>query len=127
MSEGDAHVTGVSAALTPQERLAAVVYLDTTPREPGRTSIGGREIDVDRPYYLAFIDGKPGANWMHPCRYLLIDRTGRAMASVESDRPPAFGALPAGWRVVLRPPDVEDWTLLRTDDPSRSPTPERKD
>jgi hypothetical protein len=119
LSEGDAHVAGVSAALTPQERLAAVVYLDTTEREPGRASIGGREIDVDRPYHLAFIDGKPGANWMHACRYLLIDRTGQEIASVDSDRPPAFGALPAGWRVVLRPPDIDDWTLLRTDDPSR--------
>ncbi len=127
MSEGDAHVAGISAALTPQERLAAVVYLDTTLREPGPASIGGREIDVDRAYFLAFIDAKPGANWMHPCRYLLIDRTGHEIDSVDSDRPPAFGALPVGWRVVLRPPDIEDWTLLRTEDPSPSSTPERKD
>jgi len=98
--------------LTDQERAHSVVYLDEQVRAPGMASLGGTETRQEHPYYVAFVDQKPGANWMHPCRYLVIDSTTGKMTSLESDRPPVFGILPQTWRVVWRSPRIEDWRLL---------------
>lgn len=98
--------------LTDAERARSVVYLDEQLRPPGRSDIGGSEIERSGSFVLAFVDRKPGANWMHPCRYLLIDPATRNITSIDSDRPPVFGPLPPTWRVVWRSPDIDDWRLL---------------
>jgi hypothetical protein len=98
--------------LTDSERATAVVYLDAQLRPPGKISIGGREYENHAPYAVAFIDQKPGANWMHPCRYLLIDPTTNKINSIESDRPPHFGALEPTWSIVWRSNGIDEWRLL---------------
>ena len=98
--------------LTPEERQHSVVYIDQHLFPAGPAQIGGQAIDVANPYVIAFIDRRPGANWMHPCRYLLIDPIDRHVVSVDSNRPPAFGRLPSGWRIVMRSPEIEDWQVM---------------
>jgi hypothetical protein len=102
----------VLGALRPDERASAVAYVDGRPRSRGQLEIGGLRIELGGDAYVAFVDRAPGANWMHPVRYVLIDaRTGQAR-DFEAMRPPDFGPLPPTWRVVARPPGVEDWQLL---------------
>ncbi|HEV2135688.1 MAG TPA: hypothetical protein VGR47_15740 [Terracidiphilus sp.] len=98
--------------LTDKEREAAVVYLDMQLKPPGPVSIASIDLQLDTPYVVAFIDRRPGANWMHPCRYLFIDPATRKITSQESDRPPVFGLLPPTWRIVWRAAGVEDWRLF---------------
>jgi hypothetical protein len=103
----------VIAELTPQERATSATYLNESAEPAGAATIGGHHVTVDQPYVVAFVDQKPGANWMHPCRYMLIDLRTDHITSFESDRPPAFGVLPSTWHVIARPPELEEWRLLR--------------
>lgn len=104
--------------LTEDEQARSVVYLDEQLRTPGLINLGGQQHQQDTPYFIAFIDRKPGANWMHPCRYLLIDNVTHKITSIESDRPPLFGTLPPTWRVVWQSHAVDDWRLLPISRPS---------
>src|SRR5436305_9619166 len=99
-------------ALRPDERAAAVAYLDGRVRPRGPLEIGGLQVELADDAYVAFVDLAPGANWMHPVRYLLIDAQTHAVRELEASQPPGFGPLPATWRIVARAPDVEDWQLL---------------
>ena len=99
--------------LTPEERAHSAVYLDTIACPAGQATIGGQPIDIEHPYLVAFVDRKPGANWMHPCRYLVIDPADRTFVAIESNRPPVFGPLPGGWRLIWRSPDIQDWQVLK--------------
>jgi hypothetical protein len=86
-----------------------VVYASTTPRGPGAVDVGGETVPVDRPAILVFHDEMPGANWMHPCSYTLVDASdGTVIARVASDRPPTFGRLTTDWIVVSDPDGLAD-------------------
>jgi hypothetical protein len=51
----------------------------------------------------------PGANWMHPCTYALVDLdSGELLLTVASDRPPVFGRLPDTWVVAADPDGLAD-------------------
>jgi hypothetical protein len=100
------------AQLTEDERAHAIVYLDDEIRQAGAGIVGGVEISSASPYRLAFVDKRPGSNWMHPCRYLVVDDLTGTVTSAEADRPPVFAALPPSWHVVWRADGVEDWKLL---------------
>jgi hypothetical protein len=100
------------AQLTEDERANAVVYLDYEVRPAGASIVGGVEISSGSSYRLAFIDKRPGSNWMHPSRYLAVDDLTGTVISAEADRPPVFGVLPPSWHVVWRADGVEDWKLL---------------
>jgi hypothetical protein len=104
--------------LTDEEQAKSVVYLDEQLRPPGQCSIGGNKHPQDTACVVAFIDQRPGANWMHPCRYLLIDPVTSTINSIDSDRPPLFGALPPTWAVVWRSHGIDDWRLLPISGPS---------
>jgi hypothetical protein len=81
-----------------------VVYVDREPRPAGTVAVGGDEVRVERPALVAFRDEMPGANWMHPCTYALVDiETGDVVATSASDRPPHFGLLPSSWVVAADP------------------------
>jgi hypothetical protein len=103
----------VISSLTTDELEEAVVYIADEVLSPGQTFFGSEEISVGHPYLIAFIDRRPGANWMHSCRYLVIDAESHRVQSVESDRPPVFGSLPPYWRVARKAAGVEEWQLLK--------------
>jgi hypothetical protein len=87
----------------------SVVYADRLPRPPGTVQVGDRSVPADHPTLIAFRDEMPGANWMHPCTYAAVDLVTHAViARVPSDRPPAFGTLPATWVVVSDPGGLAD-------------------
>jgi hypothetical protein len=82
----------------------AVVYVDRAPRDPGTVTVGSDEVRIDRPALLVFRDEMPGANWMHPCTYALVDlETRDVVATIRADRPPHFGLLPDDWVVAADP------------------------
>jgi hypothetical protein len=86
------------------EQAGTVVYVDRAPREPGDVPVGADVVHTEHPALVAFRDEMPGANWMHPCTYALIDlEAGDVVASVEADRPPHFGLLPDSWVVAADP------------------------
>jgi hypothetical protein len=86
-----------------------VVYVDRLVREPGTVSLGEESQEVERPALLIFSDHMPGANWMHPCTYALVDLdSGEMLRTVSSDRPPAFGRLPDTWVVAADPDGIAD-------------------
>jgi len=103
----------VIANLTPQERATSAAYLNERAEGSGATTIGGRSFVLDNPYAVAFVDQKPGANWMHPCRYMLIDLSTDHITSFDSNRPPVFGILPSTWHVIAKPPGLQEWQLIR--------------
>ena len=112
----------VTDNLTEEERETAAVYFDCRLLPAGTAEIGGRQVTVDHPYHLAFIDQNPGANWMHPCRYMLINPASNTiLLSIQSDRPPAFGTLPSSWRVLLRPLGLEEWKVMPIASDTASP------
>ena len=83
---------------------AGVVYVDRAVREPGDVLVGPRCFSLARPALMVFRDEMPGANWMHPCTYALVDaQTGESLLTVPADRPPVFGRLPATWVVAVDP------------------------
>jgi hypothetical protein len=102
----------VLGALRPDERSAAVAYVDGRAHPPGPLEIGELKTELERDAYVAFVDRAPGANWLHPARYLLVDAETGAVRDFAASRPPVFGPLPSTWRVVARGPEVEDWQLL---------------
>lgn len=86
-----------------------VVYADRLPREPGSVQVGTDTVTTEHPTLLVFRDEMPGANWMHPSTYVLLDLlTYEDVARIASDRPPAFGTLPATWVVVSDPDGLAD-------------------
>jgi hypothetical protein len=113
MPDSTALDNAVIASLTPDEQSVSAIYINDAPYPAGHAVIGGQEMEIDHAYVLAFIDRKPGGNWMHSCRYLAIDPSNQQIVSVESNRPPAFGPLPASWRLIQRSPGVEDWQVLK--------------
>lgn len=83
---------------------AGVVYVDRAVREPGDVVVGPSTFPLARPAVMVFRDEMPGANWMHPCTYALVDaRSGEPLLTVPSDRPPVFGRLPSTWIVAFDP------------------------
>ena len=81
-----------------------VVYVDRQPRPAGPVTVGGDELPIDQPALLVFRDEMPGANWMHPCTYALVDaQSGESVLTVSADRPPVFGRLPGTWVVAVNP------------------------
>ncbi|MGZ4355573.1 MAG: hypothetical protein ACXVRZ_00920 [Gaiellaceae bacterium] len=81
-----------------------VVYVDRALREPGEVAVGGEEVRSERATVVVFRDEAPGANWMHPCTYALVDlETGDVVERRVSDRPPNFGWLPDTWVVAADP------------------------
>jgi len=112
-SQSDPLEAAIVSHLTDEERKRSAVYLNGDLSVPGVATIGGRQIEINYSYFLVFIDRNPGANWMHPCRYLLINPVNLQVISIESDRPPLFGILPSSWRLVLRSPGLEDWQLIK--------------
>jgi hypothetical protein len=81
-----------------------VVYGDRLPYGPGDVVLGSETVRLPAAAVLLFCDEMPGANWMHPCQYVVVElATGAVAASVRSDRPPAFGHLPDTWVVVSDP------------------------
>lgn len=111
--------------LTDKERARSAVYLDENLRPPGRTVVGGQEVQLDQPHVMVFIDQRPGANWMHPCRYLLIDPATRKVTSIDSAQP-LFAVMPPTWRAVWRSPNLADWQMLPMSRPSPQRTPDQK-
>lgn len=81
-----------------------VVYADREPRPPGPVQAGPETVQSGHPSLLLFRDEMPGANWMHPVTYALVDLVTRdVLARIASDRPPVFGFLPDTWIVVSDP------------------------
>ncbi|MEO8804801.1 MAG: hypothetical protein ABI433_01870 [Burkholderiaceae bacterium] len=81
-----------------------VVYVDRAVRQPGEVVVGPRTFTLDRLAVMVFHDEMPGANWMHPCTYALVDAlSGQPVLTVPADRPPVFGKLPSSWVVAVDP------------------------
>ena len=81
-----------------------VVYVDRVPRLVGDVELGGERVRLERPALVVFRDEAPGANWMHPCTYAVVDReSGAVLTTVAADRPPRFGVLPHTWVVAADP------------------------
>jgi len=88
---------------------AGVVYVDRAVRGPGDVVVGPRTFSLTRPAVMVFRDDMPGANWMHPCTYALVDtQSGEAVLTVSGDRPPVFGRLPGTWVVAADPNGLAD-------------------
>jgi hypothetical protein len=81
-----------------------VVYVDRAPRAQGEVEVAGSRVNAQHACLLVFRDEMPGANWMHPCAYALVDiDTRNVLARVPTDRPPVFGHLPETWVVASDP------------------------
>jgi hypothetical protein len=86
-----------------------VVYADRTVRPAGEIQLGDTSVVTSVPCVVIFRDELPGANWMHPCAYALVNPDTRTVvANRASDRPPIFGRLPASWIVASDPDQRAD-------------------
>jgi len=91
----------------------AAVYVLAFPLHGGvPVEINRQSIVPDKNAQLLFVDLKPGANWAHPCRYLLIDDNGTR--SFDGSFPPDIN----NYRLLLKGANVENWMLLTTSEAS---------
>ena len=101
-------------------RPRTVVYVNRVPRAPGVPPLADDAFRAEVPALLVFCDEMPGANWMHPCSYALVDpQTRTVLARLPADRPPVFGLLPPTWSVVSDPDGLAD--LVSRAPPESSP------
>jgi hypothetical protein len=76
--------------------------------------VGPQTVQSAHPALLLFRDEMPGANWMHPVTYVLVDLVTRdVLARIASDRPPVFGFMPDTWIVVSDPDGRADLVRRR--------------
>ena len=67
------------------------VYVTQSPLEAGFTVRGwDTEYVVPARSWFFFIDDFPGANWHHPCRYVLVDCIAGTATVIEEKNPPHF-------------------------------------
>lgn len=97
-------------ALTAAERRAAVLYLDDALVPAGTLRLGRTEMTLARPARIAFLDLEPGANWGHPCRYLVIDAADGSVRAIPETMPPFLRDAAPTLRVISRG-SAEDWML----------------
>ena len=69
-----------------RERQTSNLFLDRRTLQPGQ--LLGRDVVLDRPTLLVFADDEPGADFGHPCRYLLYDSAGSLYRKVSAQFPP---------------------------------------
>lgn len=106
---------GVLAA---DDRRRAVVYLDSTVVPGGsRVEIDGAVRTMHRDTAVAFVDDMPGANWGHPCRYLLMDVDTGDVEVVPAHLPPFIRGVPRTLRVVWHGDEVPDWAIASPEGP----------
>lgn len=78
--------------LTEQERTEARIFVASGVWKPELIhDLDGERIlpnIQDRMWYWLFVDLAPGANWAHPCAYLLSDVDGTALLRVNHQKPP---------------------------------------
>ena len=116
------------AAVAFDGRPEAVVYADRSARAPGEVQVAGQRVVTLHASLLLFRDEMPGANWMHPCTYALVDLvTHEVLARVASDRPPVFGLLPESWAVASDPGGHADLVRSALDDSRQPPPPQGRD
>jgi len=95
--------------LAPEERTGGIAYLASPCVNRGtRLELPRLVIDVSRPSWLAFIDGKPESDWGHDCRYLLIDDETGTAAPFLAQFPPFRRAAPWHWRAIYKAPVLPD-------------------
>lgn len=118
----DADVVRDIAAEAVDDRAGSVLYADRLPVGPGTVPVAGRDVELGSSAIVAFRDDAPGANWMHPCVYALVDVSTRAvLAILPAESPPTFGMLPEHW-IVARDPDGRA-DLVRPTDPQGKEEP----
>lgn len=102
------------AALTPQERETALVYLDERELPAGSAAPSGDDaLRLHWPAALAFVDLEPGLNWAHRCRYLAVRLDGREVEPFEARFPPDLRAQVPTLRLVWTGPRVPAWVARR--------------
>lgn len=108
--------------LTSDERARWVVYLDSRVRQAGDVlDLAGTHVALDQDAMIAFVDEAPGANWHHPCHYLIAPVRGGETRRYPAGTPPSLDGLPPTWRVLWKPTDCEPWKLI----PIRNRRPDR--
>lgn len=101
----------ILALLSKDELENAVVYESSTPVPSGRLKIPPNELEVPWDAQLAFVDRKPGANWGHSSRYILLNPETGEILSAESRFPPFQGNAMAGWRTIYKGATAPDWAV----------------
>jgi hypothetical protein len=110
----DERTTADCAGAAFPEAAGTVVYADRAVRPAGEVQLGDGSVVTDVACVVVFRDEMPGANWMHPCSYALVDPESRAVVAVRvADRPPVFGRLPESWIVVSDPDQRADLAEVR--------------
>jgi hypothetical protein len=105
----DEDTTVQCAAIAFPVTAGTVVYADRTVRPAGEIQLGDASLITSVACVVIFRDEMPGANWMHPCAYALVDpHTRTVVTNRVSDRPPVFGRLPASWIVASDPDQRAD-------------------
>jgi hypothetical protein len=107
--DGNELTQRILATLTETERQQSVVYLDTNLYPHGSTiRINRQARSITEPTVLAFIDLRPGANWGHPCRYLLLHPEQNGAETIEASFPPNAASL----TLIYRSENIQNWMLL---------------
>ena len=100
----------VLEALTPDERTRGIAYVDRRLLVPGESvHANGREVDIEAPCVMGFIDRDPAANWGHDARYLLVDARDGSVQSFDAQFPPYLRGASPTLRLVWKGPAAPDW------------------
>ncbi|MCW3123160.1 MAG: hypothetical protein JWQ38_2652 [Flavipsychrobacter sp.] len=88
---------------------SSVVYISKEQLAAGDTAnVPGQIIRAEKAADLIFVDLQPGANWSHPCVYLLIDTSSGQAHHFNGKLPPAF----SNYSLLFKGTKVDSWTVL---------------
>src|SRR3954465_7925631 len=105
----DEIIASIRSGISGDELKRSVIYLSEHLLQEGTIAqINNQPVPIEHTGILVFADLQPGANWAHPCRYLLIDKSNRKVKTYESHFPPAAD----GYKVLVRGENVENWMLM---------------
>ncbi len=107
--------------LSEKEFRESIIYWDRNAIGAGeKINAGRREIAVQNPAHLVFVDLNPKANWGHPTVYFLIDETNSNVEFFREEFPPHAGDFPDSFIVIQRygkPPPHEKYFDVYDIDP----------
>ncbi len=104
MAPGSAQILVIINSLIRQEdiRRSLIYWYKKTLGEGEEIRIGPQTMAMPFEGTIVFVDLAPGANWAHPCLYLLIDSQSLEARVVEASFPPGIDQSDENYIPILR-------------------------
>jgi len=99
--------------LSVEERERTIIYYDEQEIPRGsKIRLGHSDIEVPWNATVVFIDLRPGANWGHECRYILINNKSKEIKTTPADMPPFLKEVPPTLHLLWLGIKAPRWAVM---------------